>query len=54
MPATSASVTIHADSNQSSSLPVSSNVCNAPTHSTSSTSPTTSTGILRTGLSRSR
>ena len=50
--ATMASTMIWLDANQSSSLPLSSMSCNAPTHSTSSDSPTVSIGSLRMGVSR--
>ena len=52
--ATMASMTIRPEANQSSSLPLSSMSCSAPTHSTSRASPRLSMGSLRTGVSRLR
>jgi hypothetical protein len=49
-----ASVTTNGEENQSSSLPLSSMICSAPTHTTSSAMPTRSTGSLRVGVSRWR
>ena len=50
--ATTASITMVPLANQSSSLPLSSMICNAAIHPTSRTRPTVSMGSLRIGDSR--
>ena len=52
--ATKPNTTISVEANQSSSLPLSSINCKAPTHSTSRVRPTLSMGSLRVGVSRLR
>jgi len=45
------SATMSGELNQSKSLPLSSMICNAPTHTNSSARPTRSMGIFRVGVS---
>ncbi|CPM11195.1 Uncharacterised protein [Bordetella pertussis] len=52
--AVAASAMITGLANQSSSLPLSSMICSAPTHTTSNSRPTLSMGSLRVCDSRSR